>query len=111
MKKANSKNSRVTGSIVISTFATRNSANKIAKEMITRKLCACVNIMRINSFYYWKNKIHYGSEYLCFFKTITSAKLICDLKKVHPYELPEIVEIRTDNVEKDYLGWLSSAAS
>lgn len=99
------------GSIIISTFHTRKSAGKIAKEMITRKLCACVNIIKINSFYYWKEKIQYDNEYLCFFKTVTSAKLKKELKKIHPYEVPEIIEVKIDTIDKEYLGWLIGSVS
>ena len=94
------------GSIIISTFQSRKSASMIAKEMISRKLCACVNIIKINSFYYWKEKIQYDNEYLCFFKTVSSAKLKKELKKMHPYEVPEIIEVKIDSIDKEYLGWL-----
>src|ERR671918_321648 len=96
------------GSIIISTFQSRKSANNIAKKMVSKKLCACVNIIKINSFYYWKNKLQYDNEYLCFFKTVTSTELKKELKKVHPYELPEIVEVKIDSVDKNYLRWLIS---
>lgn len=99
------------GSIIISTFQSRMSANKIAKDMISRKLCACVNIIKINSFYYWDNKIQYDNEYLCLFKTNSSAKLRKELKKIHPYKVPEIVEIKMDNIDNDYLRWLISSVS
>ena len=94
------------GSIIIYTFQSRKSASKIAKEMISRKLCACVNIIKINSFYYWKEKIQYDNEYLCFFKTVSSAKLKKELKKMHPYEVPEIIEVKIDSMDREYLGWL-----
>lgn len=99
------------GSIIISTFQSRMSANKISKDMISRKLCACVNIIKINSFYYWDNKIQYDNEYLCLFKTNSSAKLRKELKKIHPYKVPEIVEIKMDNIDNDYLRWLISSVS
>lgn len=99
------------GSIIISTFQTRKSASEIAKEMISRKLCACVNIIKINSFYYWKEKIQYDNEYLCFFKTVSSAKLKKELKKIHPYEIPEIIEVKIDTIDKEYFGWLIGSVS
>lgn len=99
------------GSIIISTFQSRKSASNIAKEMISRKLCACVNIIKINSFYYWKEKIQYDNEYLCFFKTVSSAKLKKELKKIHPYEVPEIIEVKIDTIDKEYLGWLIGSVS
>ena len=94
------------GSIIISTFQSRKSANLIAKKMISEKLCACVNIIKINSVYYWKNNLQDDNEYLCFFKTVSSTKLKHELKKIHPYDLPEIVEIKMDSVDKNYLKWL-----
>jgi len=77
------------GSIIISTFQSRKSANKIAKDMISQ----------------------YESEYLCFFKTNLSGKLRKELKKIHPYKVPEIVEIKMDNIDNDYLRWLISSVS
>jgi len=94
------------GSIIISTFQSKKSASKIAKEMVSRKLCACVNIIKIDSFYYWKEKLQYDNEYLCFFKTVSSAKLIRELKKIHPYVVPEIIEVKIDSIDKEYLAWL-----
>jgi periplasmic divalent cation tolerance protein len=99
------------GSIIISTFQSRMSANRIARDMISRRLCACVNIIKINSFYYWNNKIQYDNEYLCLFKTISSSKLSKEIKKIHPYEVPEIVELKMNRIDKNYLGWLISSAS
>jgi len=106
MKQTNLGRSLKRGSIIISTFQSKKSANIIAKKMISKKLCACVNIIKIDSLYYWKNKLQYDNEYLCFFKTVSSAKLKNELKKIHPYELPEIVEIKMDSVDKNYLRWL-----
>lgn len=94
------------GSIILSTFQSRRSANKIAKDMISRKLCACVNIIKINSFYYWNNKIQYDDEYLCLFKTVSSTELKKELKKIHPYSVPEIVEIKMHSIDKHYMEWL-----
>lgn len=111
MNTTKSEVTLIKGSIIISTFQSRRSANKIAKDMISRKLCACVNIFKINSFYYWNNKIQYDDEYLCFFKTVSSVKLKRELKKIHPYNVPEIIEIKMDNIDKDYLTWLISSAS
>ena len=99
------------GSIILSTFQSRRSANKIAKDMISRKLCACVNIIKINSFYYWNNKIQYDDEYLCLFKTVSSTELKKELKKIHRYSVPEIVEIKMQSIDKHYMEWLVSSAS
>ncbi len=99
------------GSIVISTFQSKESANKVAKQMVAKKLCACVNITKINSIYFWDNRMQNHAEYLCLFKTILSSKLMQEIKKVHPYEVPEIVEVKMNTINKDYLSWLMSTAT
>jgi len=109
MKKPKISPSR--GSIIISTFQSKESANKVAKQMVAKKLCACVNIAKINSIYFWNNKMQNHTEYLCLFKTISSSKLMHEIKKIHPYEVPEIVEIKMDNIDNDYLRWLISSVS
>lgn len=111
MKTTKGKVSQSRGSIIISTFQSRKSASKIAKEMVSRKLCACVNIIKINSYYYWKEKLQYDNEYLCFFKTVSSAKLKKELKKIHPYEVPEIIEVKIDTIDRAYLGWMIGSVS
>lgn len=109
MKKPKIPPSR--GSIIISTFQSKESANKLAKQMVAKKLCACVNIAKINSIYFWNNKMQNHTEYLCLFKTISSSKLMREIKKIHPYEVPEIVEVKMNTINKDYLGWLVSTAT
>jgi periplasmic divalent cation tolerance protein len=111
MKTKKGKLSPSRGSIIISTFQSRKSASKIAKEMVSRKLCACVNIIKINSLYYWKEKLQYDNEYLCFFKTVSSDKLKKELKKIHPYEVPEIIEVKIDTIDNEYLEWLIGSVS
>ncbi len=109
MKKPKISPSR--GSIIISTFQSKESANKVAKQMVAKKLCACVNIAKINSIYFWNNKMQNHTEYLCLFKTISSSKLMHEIKKIHQYEVPEIVEVKMNTINKDYLGWLVSTAA
>ena len=56
----------------------------------------------------WKGKIENQSEYLALFKT-TKTKLRPlkkELEKLHPYDVPEIVEINPISMNKPYLKWL-----
>jgi periplasmic divalent cation tolerance protein len=98
------------GTIVMSTFPSKKVATKVATKLIERKLCACANFMVVNSVYTWRGKIHNECEYLCLFKTTTPN--LCDLKReiisLHPYEVPEVVELKMQSVSSDYLDWMTS---
>ena len=94
--------------IIISTFPNKKTITKIANQLVTRKLVACVNITKVSSVYSWKGKIENQSEYLALFKTTkkNTQTLKKELKKLHPYDVPEIVEINPLSVNQAYLKWL-----
>ena len=101
----------VSGVMVLSTFPSEELAKKVAQGLLERKLCACVNIMKVSSMYSWKGKIEDEQEFLCIFKT-TSIKLRQlkeEIGKVHPYEVPEIVELEMKSASSNYLSWLVEA--
>ena len=94
--------------IIISTFPNKTVTKKIANQLVKKKLTACVNITKIDSVYSWKGKIQNDSEYLAFFKTTKKNEktLKNEIKKLHPYDVPEIVEINPISINKPYLKWL-----
>lgn len=67
--------------------------------------------MKVSSMYSWKGKIEDEQEFLCFFKTTTIKlrQLKKEIKKVHPYEVPEIVELELKSASSNYLSWLVDA--
>lgn len=85
-------------------------AEKISKHLLEKKLCACVNFFPIKSIYSWKGKIEKSDETALLIKTIQKnyKKIEVEIKKIHSYETPAIFSFNINNVEKDYLGWLSS---
>lgn len=94
--------------IIISTFPDKKTITKIANQLVKKKLTACVNITKISSVYSWKGKIENQSEYLALFKTSKKNQSILkkELKKLHPYDVPEIAEINIDSINQPYMKWL-----
>ena len=94
--------------IIISTFPDKRTVTKIANQLVKKKLTACVNITKISSVYSWKGKVENQSEYLGLFKTtkIQLPSLKRELQKLHPYDIPKIVEINPISINKSYLKWL-----
>ena len=94
--------------IIMSTYPDQKSVKKTAKELVKKRLTACVNISKISSIYSWKGKIEDTSEFLAIFKTTQKNKnsLKKAIKKMHPYDVPEIAEIDIRTVNQPYLKWL-----
>ena len=94
--------------IIVSTFPSKQSVTSIANKLVKRRLVACVNITTISSIYTWKGKIENQNEYLALFKTTKKNQSVLkkELKKLHPYDVPEIAEINVESVNRPYMKWL-----
>jgi periplasmic divalent cation tolerance protein len=91
----------------------QNKAASLAKIILAKRVCACVNIVKgIESFFWWQGKIDSAKETLLIIKTKNSlfTKLKKIIKTVHPYEVPEIIAFKIDKINKDYLKWLDKEA-
>jgi periplasmic divalent cation tolerance protein len=94
--------------VVLSTCGSRKEAQKIARDILRRRLVACVNIMPVTSYYRWKGKITVDREYLILAKTRSEAfrKLKERILALHTYELPEIVSLKINEGNEEYLDWI-----
>ena len=96
--------------IVLTTVGLLEKAEQLAAMLVERRLAACVNIIGpIRSIYRWKGAIEREQEYLLLIKT--SAERATDLAaafaELHPYEIPEHVELAIESGSHGYLQWLS----
>jgi len=94
--------------IIVSTYPDKKTVTKTANELVKKRLAACVNVSKISSIYSWKGKIENTSEFLVLFKTTQKNKnaLKKAIKKMHPYDIPEIAEINISSINQPYLKWL-----
>ena len=94
--------------VIVSTFPSKQSVTSIANKLVMKKLAACVNITKISSVYTWKGKVENQNEYLAFFKTTkkNQSTLKKELKRLHPYDVPEIAEINVESINQPYMKWL-----
>ena len=96
------------GVVIISTYPDKKSVLKIANTVVKKQLAACVNFTKIHSIYTWQNKLENTQEFLVLFKTTNKAKasLKKEIQKSHPYQVPEIMELEINSINKSYLEWL-----
>jgi len=100
--------------IILTTLADKGSAEKLASQLVERRLAACVNIVGpIHSIYRWKGNIDRADEYLLVVKTTAeqASRLQAALKELHPYELPEHVELSVEGGSEAYLAWIAAEVS
>lgn len=97
---------------VMTTTATKEQAQLIARHLVEEKLAACVQITdAIESAYRWQGKIETAQEYICLIKTCADlfSAVEAAVKKLHPYEIPEIIAVPIVNASESYLRWLSES--
>jgi periplasmic divalent cation tolerance protein len=98
--------------IVLCTVPDRDTAEQIATALVTEQLAACANIVPgITSVYRWKNRIEKDAEYLLIIKTHSAvfATLQDGIRRLHPYELPEVIAVPITDGLPEYLDWISTS--
>jgi len=82
-------------------------AKKIAKELLTRDLIKCANIVDSNSLYIWKGKLKDEKEKILVGKSNKKFQDIQGVVKgMHSYDLPCILKIAVD-ANKAFEKWVS----
>jgi periplasmic divalent cation tolerance protein len=81
--------------VVLTTVATRDEANKLARQLVEQQLAACVQMMPINSVYPWEGAIQQDDEVLLLIKTASAryAGVEAFLLAHHSYSVPEIIQL------------------
>lgn len=100
--------------VVLTNLPDRATAVKLARELVERRLAACVNVLAdCTSVYRWKGEIETAQEVPVLIKTRTALydELEAAISEVHPYELPEIIAVPVVRGLADYLEWVSAGTS
>ena len=95
--------------VVFVTAPSPKVAEHLAKGILSKRLAACVNVIRgIRSWYRWKGKVASDPEVLLLIKT--SATRLESLRRWiranHPYELPEFLALPVSCGDAAYLKWI-----
>jgi periplasmic divalent cation tolerance protein len=83
-------------------------ARAFARELVRRRLAACVHCVPVASIYRWKGRVEESREVELVVKT-SAARLSALGKYVraaHPYAVPEFVVLVPRAVAPSYLAWL-----
>jgi len=95
---------------VMTTVEDPDQARAVADVLLAGKLAACVQVVGpMTSYFHWQGKNETATEFLCLIKTRRSlyAQVEAAIRKVHPYEVPEILAVPVVAGGADYLAWLA----
>jgi periplasmic divalent cation tolerance protein len=100
--------------IILTTVASVDAAETLARSLVEERLAACVNIVdRVQSIYRWKGAVESEKEVLLIIKTVARrvTELEARLHELHPYEVPEFVVLQPESLSEPYLAWLLEETS
>lgn len=95
--------------VVLCTVPDKEVALHIASTLVSQKIAACVNIVPgITSLYSWKGEICNDQELMLIIKAKKNnfSDLELAIKKMHPYEVPEIIALSVIDGANNYLQWI-----
>ena len=97
--------------LVITNLPDRESAARLARDLVTKRLAACVNILApCRSVYLWKGQMEDTEEHPLLIKSsrVRYPELEAAIRAAHPYELPEIIAVPLAGGLPAYLEWVGT---
>lgn len=96
--------------LITTTTGDHAIAERIAAELVDRRLVACAQIAGpIRSVYRWKGQVEFTEELSVQLKTTTeqieAVKAV--IATLHPYDVPELIVTPIVGGAENYLEWLS----
>jgi periplasmic divalent cation tolerance protein len=95
--------------VVLITVKDPEEAQEIADALLERRQAACVNIVpEVDSHFWWQGRLDSAGENLLIVKTEKARlpDIIKSVKKLHSYEVPEIIALPIVGGSEEYLHWL-----
>jgi periplasmic divalent cation tolerance protein len=97
--------------VVLSTCASAEEADKLARLLVEQRLAACVTVIpQVTSHYRWKESIESSSEWLLVIKSSRDHfdQLRLAVEKAHSYEIPELIALPIVDGAPNYLNWIET---
>jgi periplasmic divalent cation tolerance protein len=96
--------------IVLSSCSSAAEADGIARQLLEKRLAACVNVLAgARSLYRWQGAIEEAAECLLIIKSRQDLwePLRAEIQSLHSYEVPEILLLAIEDGSPKYLDWLN----
>jgi periplasmic divalent cation tolerance protein len=100
--------------VVLTNLPDREAALRLARELVSRRLAACVNVLaECSSVYRWRGALEEAREVPVLAKTRAALfpEVEALVRELHPYELPELVAVPVVRGLAEYLDWVGEETS
>jgi periplasmic divalent cation tolerance protein len=100
--------------VILITVGSKVEGDKMSRELVESKLAFCVStIPKIQSTYYWKDKIHVDEEFLLIIKTRKDQYEALEtwVTTNHSYEVPEIIALPIEQGLPSYLNGIDDSVA
>src|SRR5262245_34786074 len=97
--------------IVLTTMPDDGRADELARTLVDERLAACVNVHGpMMSTYRWMGTVKRDAERQLVIKTTRDrlSALEARLRQLHPYDVPEFIELGAEGGSEAYLRWVDS---
>lgn len=91
------------------TAPSRQVADDLGRAAVDARLAACAQVSGpIRSTYRWRGEVAQADEWLCTCKTAATqvGALAALVRRLHPYDMPEVVVVPVVAGDPAYLAWV-----
>ena len=95
---------------VLTNLPDSDSAFNLAREVVRLRLAACANVLSpATSFYRWEGRDEQATEFPVLIKSTRERypELEQAIRRLHPYELPEVIAWPIETGLPAYLDWVA----
>lgn len=101
--------------VVLVTCGSAREAKRIARALVETRLAACGNVLEspVRSIYRWKGNVESAREFLLVIKATRRrfAALEKTVRRLHSYDVPEIIALPLADGSSDYLAWIDECVN
>ena len=100
--------------VVMITAPNAEVGETLARSLVEQRLAAAVNLVPgVHSVYRWKGRVSTSAEVLLVVKTRSDRcrELADHVAELHPYELPQVLELPVLGGSSAYLEWVRTESS
>lgn len=100
--------------IVLITVPDAETGAGLARALVEERLAACVNVVPgVRSIYRWQDGLEDDTEVLLLVKTRAErcSQLAERVRDLHPYDVPEVLELAAVGGSRAYLDWVREESS
>jgi periplasmic divalent cation tolerance protein len=98
--------------LMLTTASSREEADMIASELVSRRLAACVNILGpVASVFRWQGAVEHSEEFLLLIKSTESLVSPIEeaIRELHSYQVPELISFTVESGLDSYLDWIAAS--